>query len=74
MKISGGSTLDAPVDTVWEAIQDPAVLARCIPGCEALRTLGVPPDLDMKPPVTAGARSLAVADATGPATPPTRRQ
>jgi carbon monoxide dehydrogenase subunit G len=40
MKISGGSTLDAPVDKVWEAIQDPAVLARCIPGCEALRTLG----------------------------------
>jgi carbon monoxide dehydrogenase subunit G len=40
MKISGGSTLQAPVDTVWEAIQDPAVLARCIPGCEALRTLG----------------------------------
>jgi uncharacterized protein len=40
MKISGGSTLDAPVDKVWEAIQDPAVLARCIPGCEALRTVG----------------------------------
>lgn len=40
MKISGGTTLAAPVDQVWEAIQDPAVLARCIPGCEALRTLG----------------------------------
>lgn len=40
MKISGGTTLQAPVDKVWEAIQDPAVLARCIPGCEALRTLG----------------------------------
>ena len=40
MKISGGSTLQAPVDKVWEAIQDPAVLARCIPGCEALRSLG----------------------------------
>lgn len=40
MKISGGSTLEAPVDKVWEAIQDPAVLARCIPGCEALRTVG----------------------------------
>ena len=40
MKISGGSTLDAPVEQVWEAIQDPAVLARCIPGCEALRTVG----------------------------------
>jgi uncharacterized protein len=40
MKISGGTTLQAPVDQVWEAIQDPAVLARCIPGCEALSTLG----------------------------------
>ena len=40
MKISGTSTLEAPVDKVWEAILDPAVLARCIPGCEALRTLG----------------------------------
>lgn len=41
---------------------------------QALRTLGVPPDLDMKPPVTAGARPLAVADATGPGPAPTRRQ
>ncbi|HSF97197.1 MAG TPA: carbon monoxide dehydrogenase subunit G [Ornithinibacter sp.] len=40
MKISGGSTLQAPVEKVWEAIQDPAVLARCIPGCDALSTLG----------------------------------
>jgi hypothetical protein len=40
MKISGSSTLDAPVEQVWEAIQDPAVLARCIPGCESLTTLG----------------------------------
>jgi uncharacterized protein len=40
MKISGSTTLQAPVDKVWEAIQDPAVLARCIPGCEALSTVG----------------------------------
>lgn len=40
MKISGSSTLDAPVEKVWEAIQDPAVLARCIPGCESLTTVG----------------------------------
>lgn len=40
MKISGTSTLDAPVDKVWEAIQDPAVLARCIPGCESLTAVG----------------------------------
>ena len=39
MKISGSSTLDAPVDQVWQAIQDPAVLARCIPGCHTLTTV-----------------------------------
>ncbi|QKE85651.1 carbon monoxide dehydrogenase subunit G [Arthrobacter sp. NEB 688] len=40
MKISGSSTLESPVEQVWAAILDPAVLARCIPGCEALRTVG----------------------------------
>ncbi len=40
MKISGSSTLDSPVDKVWEAIQDPAVLARCLPGCESLAVIG----------------------------------
>jgi carbon monoxide dehydrogenase subunit G len=40
MKISGSSTLESPVDKVWEAIQDPAVLARCIPGCESLSVIG----------------------------------
>lgn len=40
MKISGTSTLEAPVDQVWEAILDPAVLARCIPGCQSLATVG----------------------------------
>ncbi len=40
MKFSGSSTLEAPVDKVWEAILDPAVLARCIPGCEMLSTVG----------------------------------
>lgn len=40
MKITGTSTLDAAPDAVWRAILDPAVLARCIPGCEALTTVG----------------------------------
>lgn len=40
MKISGTSTLDAPVDKVWEAMLDPAVLARCLPGCESLSVIG----------------------------------
>jgi len=40
MKITGSSTLASPVDKVWEAIQDPAVLARCLPGCESLAVIG----------------------------------
>jgi carbon monoxide dehydrogenase subunit G len=40
MKISGSSTLEAPVDKVWEAMLDPAVLARCLPGCESLAVIG----------------------------------
>lgn len=38
MKISGSNTLLSSVDEVWAAINDPAVLARCIPGCESLTT------------------------------------
>ena len=40
MKISGSSMLESPVDKVWEAIQDPAVLARTLPGCESLAVIG----------------------------------
>ena len=40
MKITGSSVLDAPPEAVWRAILDPAVLARCIPGCESLTTVG----------------------------------
>ncbi len=40
MKITGTSTLDSPVDQVWEAILDPAVLAACIPGCTSLTAVG----------------------------------
>lgn len=40
MKISGNATLAAPVEQVWAAILDPAVLARSIPGCQALTALG----------------------------------
>ena len=40
MKISGTATFAAPLDQVWAAVHDPAVLARCLPGCESLRELG----------------------------------
>src|SRR5215216_2437896 len=36
MKVSGNATLNAPVDRVWAALNDPAVLVRTIPGCERL--------------------------------------
>ncbi len=40
MKVSGEATLHAPVDRVWRALNDPAVLVRTIPGCERLETTG----------------------------------
>ena len=40
MKIAGEYTFDAPQDVVWEALQDPAVLASIMPGCEALNEIG----------------------------------
>lgn len=40
MRISGEATLQAPAQKVWEAILDPAVLVRTIPGCDRLETVG----------------------------------
>ena len=40
MKISGTATLHAPPGQVWMALNDPAVLARTIPGCEHLEAAG----------------------------------
>lgn len=36
MKVTGTTTLDAPVEKVWSAFLDPRVLAGTIPGCESL--------------------------------------
>lgn len=36
MKFTGEHSLPAPVDQVWSALLDPAVLVRTIPGCERL--------------------------------------
>ncbi len=38
MRIAGEATLNAPVEKVWAALLDPAVLVRTIPGCERLET------------------------------------
>ncbi len=40
MKISGTNTIPFPVDQVWDALLDPAVLVRTIPGCERMETKG----------------------------------
>lgn len=40
MKVAGEAVLHAPVDEVWNAILDPQVLVRTIPGCERLEATG----------------------------------
>lgn len=40
MRISGEAVLHASVQQVWDALQDPAILVRTIPGCERLETTG----------------------------------
>jgi carbon monoxide dehydrogenase subunit G len=40
MKIAGSNQLPFPPERSYELMQDPAVLARAIPGCEALERTG----------------------------------
>ena len=40
MKIAGANIVPFPVDQVWDALLDPAVLVRTIPGCERLEATG----------------------------------
>ena len=55
MKISDEVMLNAPLERVWEALNDPAVLVRTLPGCERLEAIG--PD-SYKMIVTAGVASI----------------
>jgi hypothetical protein len=55
MKISGEATLTAPVEQVWDALLDPAVLVRTIPGCERLEETA---DHTYDMTVTAGVASI----------------
>jgi carbon monoxide dehydrogenase subunit G len=36
MDMAGERLISAPQDTVWSALNDPAILKACIPGCESL--------------------------------------
>jgi len=40
MKLEGTQTLPAPVETVWESINDPETLRRCTPGLKELSATG----------------------------------
>jgi len=40
MKFTGSATMQAPPDVVFAAFNDPAVLARTVPGCSELTELG----------------------------------
>ncbi|MFB4307780.1 carbon monoxide dehydrogenase subunit G [Actinomadura sp. GTD37] len=40
MQLNGSAGVAAPLDRVWDALQDPAVLARTIPGCRSLEETG----------------------------------
>ncbi|GAA0556832.1 SRPBCC family protein [Actinomadura livida] len=55
MQLNGSVTVAAPLDRVWDALQDPAVLARTIPGCSSLEETG--PDR-YRMTVTAGVASI----------------
>lgn len=39
MKIQGNADFDASAEAVWEALLDPGVISRCIPGCQALNEI-----------------------------------
>ncbi len=55
MKVSGTATLHGPVDRVYGALNDPAVLVRTIPGCERLEQVGADA---YRMTVTAGVASI----------------
>jgi carbon monoxide dehydrogenase subunit G len=55
MRITGVHTVAYPVEQVWDALLDPAVLVRTIPGCERLEATG---DHSYAMTVTAGVASI----------------
>ena len=36
MKLSGEEIIQAPIESVWAALNDPEILKQCIPGCETI--------------------------------------
>lgn len=59
MKFTGENVLNAPVEQAWDALLDPAVLVRTIPGCERLEALDSKPGENAYAmTVTAGVASI----------------
>ena len=50
MEITGEYRIDAPRETVWDALNDPEMLQKCIPGCDSLEKIS---DTEFKARVTA---------------------
>lgn len=40
MKIAGSNSVPLPKERAYRALQDPAILAQCMPGCESLEKTG----------------------------------
>ena len=40
MHLSGSYPFNAPIDRVWTMLNDPEVIASCLPGCEKLEPIG----------------------------------
>lgn len=40
MEITGEYQIDSSRETVWQALNDPEMLKKCIPGCESLEQVG----------------------------------
>jgi uncharacterized protein len=55
MKVSGTATLNAAPQQVYEALHDPAVLVRTIPGCQRLEAVG---DDQYRMTIAAGVASI----------------
>lgn len=57
MKLIGEEVIPAPREVVWKALNDPAVLKQCIPGCKSITKLS---DTDMEAVVTVALGPLKV--------------
>jgi carbon monoxide dehydrogenase subunit G len=71
LEIGGQEVIAAPAERVWASLNDPAFLARCIPGCRSMQETG--PDrytvrLDLKVASVGGSfeGSIALSDKSPP--------